>query len=410
MIRPFNVILITMDAVRPDHLGTYGYDGINTPNIDRIAREGVVFEGATATSCLTPIAHGYILTGNNPPVHTMRDPFRHVETPMISEKLKEHGYATAAFVAVGFLSAVHGFGRGFDYFNEPKEERVWGSKKYVSDDGKEEMECLFGNMWRNDMFDWLGRHAKEQFFIFGHYFECHWDMEHQMLEEGLLEKGYLPENSYYDAKIEFMDSYLIGPMIELLKERGVWKDTIIVLTADHGENLGDHEAPPPYYPQHRTLYECDMRIPLIIKSPTFPKNRRIKGVVRSVDIVPTIYEIFNIEGIQTDGQSLVNFVEKGEAKNIIAYSEELYTKRGLGDYQAIKSDMYKYIINRRTGEEEFFNLVRDPDEKNNLIRTLSEKEQELKTEWRQICDGYLGDKEKMGKKLRDSGYKRFSLP
>jgi arylsulfatase A-like enzyme len=137
-----------------------------------------------------------------------------------------------------------------------------------------------------------------------------------------------------------------------------------------------------------------MRIPLIIKSPTFPKNKRIKGVVRSIDIVPTLDEILNIEGIQADGQSLVNFVEMGEAKNMIAYSEELYSKRGLGDYQAMKSDMYKYIINRRTGEEEFFNLVGDQGEKNNLIHNLSEKEQELKMEWRQLCDRYLGKKQR----------------
>jgi arylsulfatase A-like enzyme len=197
MLNPFNVVLITMDAVRPDHLGAYGYDGISTPNIDEIAREGVLFEGATAASCLTPIAHGSILTGNNPPVHNMRDPFSHLKTPTISETLKEHGYATAGFVAVGFLNAVHGFGRGFDHYNEPKEERVWGSKNYVSDDGKEEMECLFGNLWRYDMLGWLGRHGKERFFIFGHYFECHWDMENQMLKEGLLERGHLPENGYY---------------------------------------------------------------------------------------------------------------------------------------------------------------------------------------------------------------------
>jgi arylsulfatase A-like enzyme len=400
MLNPFNVVLITMDAVRPDHLGTYGYDGINTPNIDRIAREGVLFGGATAASCLTPIAHGSILTGNNPPVHTMRDPFSHLKTPTISETLKEYGYATAGFVAVGFLSAVRGFGRGFDHYNEPKGERAWGSKNYVSDDEKEEMECLFGNLWRNDMFDWLDRHARERFFIFGHYFECHWDMENQMLKAGLLERGHLPENGYYDAKIEYMDSHLIGPMIELLKERGVWKDTIMVLTADHGENLGEHEVPPPFYPQHRTLYECDMRIPLIIKSPTFPKNRKIRGVVRSTDIVPTLYTILNIEGIRVDGQSLVNFVEKGEARNLIAYSEELYTKRGPGDYQALKSDMYKYIINRRTGEEEFFNLVEDPDEKNNLIHNLSEREQVLKTQWQKVCDSYLGERERRIKQIK----------
>jgi arylsulfatase A-like enzyme len=123
-------------------------------------------------------------------------------------------------------------------------------------------------------------------------------------------------------------------------------------------------------------------------------------VVRSVDIVPTLYEILTIEGIQTDGQSLVNSVEKGEARNIIAYSEELYTRRGLGDYQAIKSDVYKYIINRRTGEEEFFNLVEDPGEKNNLIHNLSEREQVLKTQWHQVCDGYLGERDRGIKQIK----------
>ena len=121
MPEPYNIILISMDAVRPDHLGAYGCDGINTPNIDQIARESVVFEGATGASCLTPIAHGSILSGNNPYVHNVRNPFSYMESPMISEKLRELGYATAGFVGVGFLSAVHGFGKGYDHYNEPKE-------------------------------------------------------------------------------------------------------------------------------------------------------------------------------------------------------------------------------------------------------------------------------------------------
>ncbi|MFX0199493.1 MAG: sulfatase [Candidatus Hodarchaeota archaeon] len=414
---PFNVILVIMDAVRPDHLGAYGYQGIKTPNIDQVAEEGVVFEGATAASCLTPIAHGSILTGNNPPVHNMRDPFSRVEGTMISEVLKEHGYNTAGFVAVGFLSALHGFARGFDHYNEPKEEEAWESKIHVSEDGKEEKDNLKGNMWRDDMFDWLQRHVKERFFIFGHYFECHWGMENYMLKKGLLKEYHLSEYDYYDAKIEYMDKYLVGPMIDLLKKLGMWEHVILILTADHGENLGEHEVPPPFYPQHRTLYECDMRIPLIIKCPTFPKNKRIRGLVRSVDIVPTLYEILDIKGIRTDGQSLVNFVEKGEAKNLVAYSEELYSRRGFGDYQAMKSDTYKYIINRRTGREEFFHLVKDPDEKNNLIGNLSEEEKKLKAEWQGICNEYLEkrgtqlklskqQRDKVEERLRKLGYKR----
>ncbi len=392
MINPFNVILLTMDAVRPDHLGAYGNGGINTPNIDEIAKEGVIFEDAMGASCLTPIAHGSILTGNNPPVHSMRDPFSHLETPMISETLKEYGYATAGFVAVGFLSAIRGFGRGFDHYNEPKEKRVWGSKEYISEDENEEMKCLFGNMWHDDMFEWLARHAREKFFIFGHYFECHWGSEKDMLDKGLLKENHLSEHGYYDAKIEYMDEHLMGPVILLLKRLGVWEDTVIVLTADHGENLGEHEGPPPFYPQHRTLYECDMRIPLIIKSPTFPKNRRIAGVVRSIDIAPTLYDILGIEGTQTDGQSLVDVVKKVKARNLIAYAEELYGRRGYGDLQAVRSSIYKFIIDRRTSEEEFYNVIEDPGEKNNLINNLSPIERELRAEWRELCDRYLEKK------------------
>jgi len=414
----YNVVLISMDAVRPDHLTPYGYKKANTPNINYIAKEGSVFENATASSCLTPVAHGSMLTGNNPPAHNVRDPFSYLETTMVSEKLKEFGYSTAGFVAVGFLSAVHGFGKGFDYYNEPSEEKVWSSKHYVSEDEKEEMECLQGNMWRDDMFNWLREHKKEKFFIFGHYFEVHWGMEKEMLKKGLIKKDYLPEFNYYDAKIEYMDNYLIGPLIELLKDLGIWENTIIALTSDHGENLGEHEVPPPFYPQHRTLYECDMRIPLIIKSPNLPKNKRIKGLVRTIDIAPTIYDILNIKDVKTDGQSLVEFIEKGKAEGLLGYSEELYSRRGFGDFQAIKSDTYKYIIDHRSGKEEFYNIKEDPDEKNNLIDKLTEEQRKLKQQWKNICVKYFEKKEKkvdlsdeqkkkIEARLKALGYKGF---
>ena len=186
-----------------------------------------------------------------------------------------------------------------------------------------------------------------------------------------------------------MDKILFGPLIERLKTYGLWEKTIIVVTADHGENLGEHETSSPFYPQHRTLFECDLKIPLIIKAPGLPENKRVKGVVRSIDIVRTLFDLMGMNDNNTDGDSLVEAANSGIAENRIAYAEELYEKRGQGSLQAVKSNQYKYIINRSDGNEAFFNLSEDPDEKSNLIGHLSEDQIILKTDWRQLCDAQL---------------------
>ena len=387
MSKNFSILLISMDAVRPDHLGPYGHETIETPNLDAIGKQGVIFDDATGTSCLTPIAHASILSGNNPSVHRVRGPFEIVQSPMISERLKTIGYETAGFVGVGFLSHACGFAKGYDHFSEPDELKAWGSKDYIT--GGQKRTCLFGNLWPEEMLGWLDKHKNKPFFIFGHYFECHWGSEKHLLNNGLLEKNYLPEFDYYDAKIEYMDKILFGPLIERLKTYGLWEKTIIVVTADHGENLGEHETSSPFYPQHRTLFECDLKIPLIIKAPGLPKNKRVKGVVRSIDIVRTLFDLMGMNDNNTDGDSLVEAANSGIAENRIAYAEELYEKRGQGSLQAVKSNQYKYIINRSDGNEAFFNLSEDPDEKSNLIGHLSEDQIILKTDWRQLCDAQL---------------------
>jgi arylsulfatase A-like enzyme len=418
MAKPHNVILLSMDAVRRDHLGIYGYARANTPNIDKIGREGIVFENATATSSMTPMAHGSMLTGNNPPIHKMRDPFAHLESTLVSEVLKANGYSTAGFVAVGFLSAVHGFNRGFDYYSEPNEESAWDSKVHVSTDGKDEHKNLKGNLWRDEMFEWLRKNKGNRFFIFAHYFEVHWGLEEYMVEQGLIDKDHLPEWYWYDAKIEFMDRFLVGPMVEQLKELDVYDETILILTADHGENLGEVPVPPPFYPQHRTLYECDMNIPLIIKAPGLPAKKRVPGLVRTIDIAPTILGLLKIEGPSTDGGSLLPAIESGRASERVAYAEELYSRRGFGDFQAVKSDTYKYIIDRRSGKEEFYDLLDDPIEKINLIEFLTHEQKQLKDEWKELCDKYLNmkgtqkefsdaEKAKIEKRLKLLGYKGF---
>jgi len=391
MSTDYNVILLSIDALRPDHLGAYGAKQLKTPHIDAIARDGSVFMNAFGSSCLTPIAHASILSGFNPPGHGVRKPFDKVKAPFLSERLKSEGFQTAAFTGVGFLGSKYGFGRGFEYFNEVTQETAWGSKDYeIEGQGQT---CWFGNHWWDDMISWLEGHLREPFFIFGHYFEVHWGAEKRLLENGWLSKNHLPANGFYDAKIEFMDSCLVAPIVKCLRESGIWDRTIIVITADHGENLGELPVASGFYPQHRTLYECDLRIPLIIKAPKLPSGERFDALARSIDIVPTLCDILDLDDTGFDGSSLRKTVSEDNSQSAVAYAEELYSLRGPGDWQAVRSNQYKYIIDRRSATEQFFNMLSDPFEKNDLIGAVNKKEADIVQKWRQLCDRYRPDTE-----------------
>jgi len=117
-----NVVLISVDEVRPDHLSCYGYERIKTQNIDRVAQEGVLFKTCIAASCWTPLCMASVICGCYHNRHTIRGPFSRVQSKTIAEILKEHGYETAGFVGNGLLGARHGFGNGFDHYDEPKKD------------------------------------------------------------------------------------------------------------------------------------------------------------------------------------------------------------------------------------------------------------------------------------------------
>lgn len=369
-----NVILITMDAVRPNNLSCYGYDKIKTEGIDSIAKEGILFRNVIASSCLTPTAHASILSGKNPDKTGVRDPFCKVQTRLISEILKENGYKTAGFVGINFLSKKHGFSKGFDYFDEPTEETGWDSKKYKK--GNETMDTIWGNWWVPRMLDWVKKNSKNNFFIWCHYFKVHYHAEKQMLKDGLIKEGELEENGYYDAKIKYMDDNFFKPMIQLLKDLGIWDDTTIIITSDHGESF-QYE-----YPQHRTLYESDLKIPLIIKDKNLETGRVIEYTVRSIDIVPTILNLLDISSTEKfDGVSLFPL---WRYKQKFSYSEELFENRGQGSLQSVRTDGLKVIINRTKNIVEVYDLINDPNEEHNIldemydsykIKTLTKKEE-----------------------------------
>lgn len=381
-----NVILITMDAVRLDHLSCYGYDKIKTKGIDKIAKEGVIFENCIAPSCLTPVSHASILSGKNPDKTGVRDPFNVVETKLVSETLKEQGYDTAGFVGIDLIDSKHRFNKGFDHFDEPTEEDSFHTMQFKGSDKK--LQATLGSWWIDRMFKWLENHGDDPFFIWGHYFHVHFLAEKELLWSGKLDKNEHYHHAYYDAKIKYMDKKLFRPLIKLLKNLGIWEDTTIIVTSDHGETLGTKN--PNWktyyfdYPQHKTMYDADLKIPLIIKNKKI-NPQKIDHTVRAIDIVPTLLDLLSISSDENfDGISLLPLMKDMSLPELTAYAEELFENRGPGALQAVRSPKYKLIRNISDNKEEFYDLKNDPKEEKNLIETSDSSLMEIIKKFKKI--------------------------
>jgi len=412
MSRP-NIVLVTIDEVRPDHLSCYEPSAVQTPSLERIAEDGVLFEEVISSSCLTPISHASILTGLNPPNHGVRSPFGKLQRRTIAERLQAEGYETAAFVGVNLLGRATGFSRGFAFFDEPTTRTSWRETSYG-----DERPVLWGNECSRSLFSWLEHNRGAPFFLWTHYFECHEGAEKHLLREGVLAEGHLAAFCYYDAKIRLMDSVLIDRLLCALRALGLERRTHLVITSDHGTNLGEHALPfnetlGIRYPQHVTLHDCDLRVPLILKGPGLPSGKRIPGMARSIDIAPTILEMCGMDADGLDGVSLLPSIERGEqTRHLTAYAEELFRSRGPGDYQCVRDAAYKLIIDRRSNTELLYDLLESPNEEAPLD-SLSAGEQRLAANWRRYCDSALelpaedlsgDDRQRIVSRLRHLGY------
>ncbi len=280
--KPPNVLIVTMDTTRADHLGCYGYDGVRTPNIDAVAREGVLFEEAFSVQPVTLPAHASIFTGQYPFRHGVRDNnyFRlSGESATLAEMLQDAGYLTTAFVASYVLDRQFGLDQGFEYYNDrfirPKR------KGRLPVDRRASEVSFLAAEWLEELKDEI---AKKPFFLWLHYYDPHAD--------------YDPPHPYrtaygnpYDGEIAYMDDWL-GFFFKELRRRGLWENTIVVLVADHGEGLGDQGEKT----HGMFIYRSTTRVPLIIKYPSqLPRGVRVKQRVSTVDILPTVLELLRIE-------------------------------------------------------------------------------------------------------------------
>ena len=343
----FNVLVITLDTVRSDRLGSYGHVAARTPNLDGLMQGGVRFDDAVTVAPVTLPSHATIFTGLYPPNHGARRNGEFTvgaEQTTLAEMFSERGYDTAAFIGAFVLDARFGLGQGFDVYDD----EVTGHNSLDLGDSFEERKA---GAVTDAALAWLSaRDSERPFFAWVHYFDPH--------KPWTAPAGY---GAGYDGEIAYVDAQ-IGRLLEALDDRSLRDRTLIVLTADHGEGLGEHAEPTHDF----FIYDSVMQIPLILNAPGLVEGSHVVAdrVVSTVDLFPTVAALVGFDpGGPLDGESLLG---GGPDPDRGIYMESLapYMDNGWAALFALRSHDEKYI---RAPRPELYALRRDPGELRNLI-------------------------------------------
>jgi arylsulfatase A-like enzyme/Flp pilus assembly protein TadD len=352
-----NLLLITIDTLRADHVGAYGATTGATPSLDALAASGVRFDQVQTAVPLTGPSHATILTGQYPPAHGVRGNVVFSlgsKYPTLATLLKRQSYQTAAFVGAYPVAAAFGFGQGFDTFNEDFHETSPGEP------GAERR----ANAVADAALGWLasaagaaGAAPSRPFFAWLHFYDPH--------------APYSPPDPYrdrfagrpYDGEIAFTDAQ-VGRVMDWLRASGHDADTVVVLLADHGEGLGDHHEL-----MHAVLiYQSTMRIPLIMSGPGVPQGVVVPSRAATMDVLPTVMGLL---GFGVDPALLGRDLRPLMAARAVAsdplYGESLFGRLNC-HWASLRSwvkDDWKLIVG---SQPELYNLAQDPQESHDLAR------------------------------------------
>jgi choline-sulfatase len=364
------IILISVDTLRSDHLPVYGYGGVETPAIDRLREDGILFERAYTHVPLTLPAHASLLTGRLPSIHGVRDNLGYTidtaKTPLLQQILKDAGYATGAGVSAYALRRATGVGAGFDVFDDDVDLTVGSDIPDLQSVQRPGGETL------NAVRPWLRSVADRPFFLFFHIFEPH--------------TPYEPPAEYaarypspYDGEVAAADE-VVGDLLDELRGLGVYDRALIVFLSDHGEDLGDHGEG-----EHGVfLYRSTLQVPLIIKLPQAERGGEAVGdPAQLIDVYPTVVSALGLPyGEDLQGTSLLAG-SRPEGRDRQIYAETFFPRLHFG-----WSELAALIVGRRhfidAPRPELFDVVQDPDEKNNLLGS----EPALETEFRAALSQY----------------------
>ncbi len=354
-----NVLLITIDTLRADRLPLYGYEKGKTPHLDAFASQGVVFDKVAAHTPITLPSHTSILTGLYPPQHGVRSNggfYVHDNLTTMAEILKKKRYQTAAFVSAFVLDSRFGLDQGFDHYDDDLVDGRRRFSKFGVKDRRAENTV-------SRVINWIDkkRAAKSPFFVWTHLYDPHFRYEPP---EPFLSRFEDP----YDGEIAYTDRE-IGRLLDTLKDRGLYDNTLIIVTGDHGESFGEHGE----QTHSIFVYEATQWVPMIIRFPhSAHGGKRIKGLVRHIDILPTAMEILGVNKLSGEvhgslhGTSLVSCSVGGKASPVSeSYAEAYlpYVQFGWSPIYAWRDNHFKYV---EAPTAELYDLEADPGEQKNI--------------------------------------------
>lgn len=380
-LEQMNVLLIVVDTLGAEHLGCHNPEWTHSPRIDELARQGVLFERAYSPAPWTQPAVASLFTSLTPSDHGLIQLFQRLDPkrPVLAEEMKSRGFATGAVISHSLLARGYGYGRGFDTYDGSPTSGHQG---------------ICGQKVTDKTMALLDELAGERFFVFAHYFDPHYnylhhpDYDRTSSYQGRLEPGmdiiglrairhelepadvnYLVD--LHHEEIAYTDEQ-IGRLLEHLEELGLTDETLVILTADHGEEFMRHG----WLGHTRTLYDELLHVPLIFRLPGKLRSRRLSAPVSLLDVMPTLLDMSLNPPPDLPGQgvSLLDWLTGSppEASNRSIFAEVSFRppqnriSRGARDKQAFKASVlqgdWKLIHDVEAGSWELYNLAVDPHE------------------------------------------------
>ena len=372
-----NVLLITLDTTRADYLSSYGFQLPTTPHLDALAERGVRFSDATSQIPLTGPSHATILTGLYPHQHgAIRNGVPLLEgIPTLAERLSAQGYRTAAFVSGWTLRRnLSGLARGFDIYDDRMEDRyhLVNSQR-------------FAHQVTPPALEWLRNNARRPFFLWVHYFDPHSPYKKRDKSHAILERASpsvmaaLPQrNRNYASEIHYTDQW-IGKLLQALNELDLESETIVVVTADHGESLGEHG----YVGHGRHVYQEILRVPLILSWPgQLPQGKTVDVPVGLVDVAPTLMQLMDLPTLG-EGMNLVPTFGEGELPKLYTMRRIFFeTYPGarkkfwkifsppmdfIPSLAGFREGPLKFVYNTREKQSQVYDIASDPGEVRDLM-------------------------------------------
>jgi choline-sulfatase len=396
--RPLNVVLVTIDTLRADRVGCYGYAKAESPHLDDLAKRGVLFENAVAQVPLTPPSHASMLTGVYPTVHQVRDVggfTLSASHPTLAKILAGKGWSTAAFVGSAVLKKTVGLHQGFQVYDDriPEPDLDSAVRGHADRPAGVVVDLAI---------QWLTRQDKTRpIFLWVHLYDPH--------------APYSPPPPFrenfrqrpYDGEIAYTDSQ-VGRLLKTVEDGGLMPNTIVSILADHGESLGEHGE----FSHGVFLYESTVRIPWIMAGPGVPAAKRVRDQARTIDLLPTILGLIGGDvPKECQGVSLAPAFSGQPVQTEHAYVEALFPKINMGwaELRAIRTNKWKYV---QAPRPELYNLEKDPNEGENIIERHPEEANKLKVRLQELSGGSESPEQvvvgkvdpQLEKQLRSLGY------